>query len=24
LLIICFDACRDELVMNLDLCNDCH
>jgi hypothetical protein len=24
LLIIYFDACRDELVMKLDLCNDCH
>ena len=24
LLVICLDACHDELVMNLDLCIDCH
>lgn len=24
LLIICFDSCRDELMMKLDLYNDCH
>jgi hypothetical protein len=24
LLIICWNACHDEHVMKLDLCNDCH
>jgi hypothetical protein len=24
LLVICLDAYRDELVMKLDHCNDCH
>jgi hypothetical protein len=24
LLVICLDACHDELVMKLDLGNDCH
>jgi hypothetical protein len=23
LLILCFYACHDELMLNLDLCNDC-